>query len=173
MALTAALQRGEYTMPAEVYCEGDERTYTVTSVKGRTFFQNQNIFKLTLPDTIEEVGERAFDQMFNVCEMNIPKNLKKVGYQAFGYLGWDGKSIGLEFNLDQVLEVPGTVEFWDDCAFAGNMHKAVVVGEGVEYIWQLWSLWTLECHLRDPPSTLKRINNCSPELLFPDQPGHS
>lgn len=72
---------GEYTMPAEVYCEGDERTYTVTSVKGRTFFQNQNIFKLTLPDTNEEVGERAFDQMFNVCEMNIPKNLKKVGYR--------------------------------------------------------------------------------------------
>lgn len=45
-------------MPAEVYCEGDDRTYTVTSVKDRTFFQNQNIFKLTLPDTIEEMGER-------------------------------------------------------------------------------------------------------------------
>ena len=150
---------GEYTMPAEVYCEGDERTYTVTSVKGRTFFQNQNIFKLTLPDTIEEVGERAFDQMFNVCEMNIPKNLKKVGYQAFGYLGWDGKSIGLEFNLDQVLEVPGTVEFWDDCAFAGNMHKAVVVGEGVEYIGNYGLFGLSNATSVTLPSTLKRINN--------------
>ena len=55
-------------------------------MKDRTFFQNQNIFKLTLPDTIEEMGERAFDQMFNVTEFNVPKNLKVVGYQAMGYL---------------------------------------------------------------------------------------
>ena len=129
-------QTGEtdITMPAEVYCEGDDRTYTVTSIKERTFFKNQSVFKLTLHDTIEEAGERAFDQMFNVCEVNIPKNLKDVGYQAFGYFGWDAKSIGLQFNLDQVLEIPGTVESWGDCGFAGNMHKAIVVGEGVESI---------------------------------------
>lgn len=116
-------------MPAEVYCEGDDRTYTVTSVKDRTFFQNQNIFKLTLPDTIEEMGERAFDQMFNVTEFNVPKNLKVVGYQAMGYLGWEAKSIGLTVNTDRTLEIPGTVEEWGDCGFAGNMQKSIVVAK--------------------------------------------
>ncbi len=150
---------GEFTLPAEVYCEGDDRTYTVTSIKERTFFQNQNIFKLNLPDTIEDTGERAFDQMFNVCEVNIPKNLKNVGYQAFGYFGWDAKSIGLQFNLDQVLEIPGTVESWGDCGFAGNMHKAVVVGEGVEYIGTYGLYGLANATSVTLPSTLKRIGN--------------
>ena len=154
-------QTGEtdITMPAEVYCEGDDRTYTVTSIKERTFFKNQSVFKLTLPDTIEEAGERAFDQMFNVCEVNIPKNLKDVGYQAFGYFGWDAKSIGLQFNLDQVLEIPGTVESWGDCGFAGNMHKAIVVGEGVESIGNYGLAANYKATSVTLPSTLKQINN--------------
>ena len=150
---------GEYTMPAEVYCEGDDRTYTVTSVKDRTFFQNQNIFKLTLPDTIEEMGERAFDQMFNVTEFNVPKNLKVVGYQAMGYLGWEAKSIGLTVNTDRTLEIPGTVEEWGDCGFAGNMQKSIVVGEGVEYIGTYGLSGNYNATSVTLPSTLKRINN--------------
>lgn len=153
------LPAGEFTMPAQVYCEGDDRTYTVTSVMDRTFFQNQNILKLNLPDTIEETGERAFDQMFNVCEMNIPKSLKKVGYQAFGYLGWDAKSIGLQFNTDQILEIPGTVEVWGDSGFAGNQHKAIVVGEGVEYIGNYGLFGNANATSVTLPTTLKRIND--------------
>ena len=46
----------EITMPAEVYCEGDDRTYTVTSVIDRVFFQNQSVIKLHLPDTPDRPG---------------------------------------------------------------------------------------------------------------------
>lgn len=150
---------GEYTLPAEVYCEGDDRTYTVTSINDRVFFQNQNILKLNLPDTIEYTGERAFDQMFNVCEFNIPKNLKTVGYQAFGYLGWDAKSIGLEVNTDKVLEIPGTVEVWGDCGFAGNLQKTIVVGEGVTYIGNYGLASCNNATSITLPSTLTKIND--------------
>ena len=147
----------EITMPAEVYCEGDDRTYTVTSVNDKVFFQNQSIYKLHLPDTLTDLGERAFDQMFNVCEVNIPQNLENVGYQAMGYLGWDGKSIGLEFNKDLVLEVPGTIEFMDECAFAGNQHGAIVVGEGLTEIGDYAFTGCYNATSLTLPSTLERI----------------
>ena len=159
VGFSSSATAGEYTIPAEVYCEGDDRTYTVTSVRDRTFFQNQNILKLNLPDTIEEMGERAFDQMFNVTEFNVPKNLKVVGYQAMGYLGWDAKSIGLTVNTDRTLEIPGTLEEWGDCGFAGNMQKSIVVGEGVEYIGNYGLASNYNATSVTLPSTLKRINN--------------
>lgn len=42
------------------------------------FFQNLSLRKLTLPDTITDIGERAFDQMFNISSINIPKSLETV-----------------------------------------------------------------------------------------------
>lgn len=148
----------DIVMPATVYCEGDDRTYTVTSINSRVFFQNQSVRKLTLPDTIENMGERAFDQMFNVCEVNVPKNLKNVGYQAMGYFGWDGKSLGLTFQTE-TLEIPGSVEVWDDCGFAGNQHKTIVVGEGVTYIGNYGLFGCYNATSVTLPSTLKRIGN--------------
>lgn len=161
IGFNTAAAAGEYTMPAEVYCEGDDRTYTVTSVKSRVFFQNQNILKLNLPDTLESVGERAFDQMFNVTEFNVPQNLKEVGYQAMGYLGWDAKSLGLTVKTDYTLEIPGTVVFWDDCGFSGNLQESITVGEGVEYIGDYGLSACKNATSVTLPSTLKRINNAA------------
>lgn len=149
---------GAYTMPAEVYCEGDDRTYTVTSVNERVFMQNQNIYELTLPDTIETVGERAFDQMFNVCKINIPKNLKTTDHQSFGYLGWDAKSTGLAFDTDQVLEIPGTLEVWASSAFSGNQHKTITIGEGVTSIGAYGLAACGNATSITLPSTLTRID---------------
>ena len=129
----------------------------MTSVNDKVFFQNQSIYKLHLPDTLTDLGERAFDQMFNVCEVNIPQNLENVGHQAMGYLGWDGKSIGLEFNKDLVLEVPGTIEFMDECAFAGNQHGAIVVGEGLTEIGDYAFTGCYNATSLTLPSTLERI----------------
>ena len=156
---------GEFTMPQEVYCEGDDRTYTVTSVLDMVFYENQNILKLNLPDTITEVGDYAFDEMFNVCEINIPKNLKNLGYQGMGYLGWDMSS-EYEFNTDLVLEIPGTLEVWGDCGFAGNQHKTIVVGEGVESIGKYGLFGCYNATSVTLPSTLKRIEDSAMANCF-------
>ena len=76
----------EIVVPETAYCEGDDKTYTVTSIKTRVFFQNLSLRKLTLPDTITDIGERAFDQMFNISSINIPKSLETVEAHGLAYL---------------------------------------------------------------------------------------
>lgn len=127
-----------FSIPATVTNEGDGRTYAVTELADRLLFQNQSVLTmLDLPDTIEKTGDRTFDQMFNVRTFGkLPANLKSVGYQSFGYLGW-------EMRLEQqglipawqtdVLDIPGSIEFMDQCAFAGNRYKTINVGEGITY----------------------------------------
>lgn len=146
----------EITLPDTVYCEGDDRTYTVTSINARVFFQNQSILKLHLPDTITDLGERALDQMFNVTSFNVPKNLKNLGYQAMGYLGWDGNELGLTFE-DETLEIPGAIEEWGDNAFAGNQHKTLILDEGITEIGTAAFFGMYNLSSVTLPSTLKTI----------------
>lgn len=151
-----------FAIPATVTNEGDGRTYTVTELADRLLFQNQSVLTmLDLPDTIEKTGDRTFDQMFNVRTFGkLPANLKSVGYQSFGYLGW-------EMRLEQqglipawqtdVLDIPGSIEFMDQCAFAGNRYKTINVGEGITYL-SYYSLYgNKEAKEINLPSTLKRV----------------
>ena len=99
--------------------------------------------------------------MFNVRTFGkLPANLKSVGYQSFGYLGW-------EMRLEQqglipawqtdVLDIPGSIEFMDQCAFAGNRYKTINVGEGITYL-SYYSLYgNKEAKEINLPSTLKRV----------------
>lgn len=151
-----------FSIPATVTSEGDGRTYAVTELADRLLFQNQSVLTmLDLPDTIEKTGDRTFDQMFNVRTFGkLPANLKSVGYQSFGYLGW-------EMRLEQqglipawqtdVLDIPGSIEFMDQCAFAGNRYKTINVGEGITYL-SYYSLYgNKEAKEINLPSTLKRV----------------
>lgn len=168
-----------FSIPATVTNEGDGRTYAVTELADKLLFQNQSILTMEdLPDTIEKTGDRTFDQMFNVRTFGkLPANLKSVGYQSFGYLGW-------EMRLEQqglipawqtdVLDIPGSIEFMDQCAFAGNRYKTINVGEGITYLsyYALYGNGTAtEINL---PSTLKRVEesalfNCkNAKINLPD-----
>ena len=151
-----------FSIPATVTNEGDGRTYAVTELADRLLFQNQSVLTmLDLPDTIEKTGDRTFDQMFNVRTFGkLPANLKSVGYQSFGYLGWERQ---LELNgqipawQTDVLDIPGSIEFMDQCAFAGNRYKTINVGEGITYL-SYYSLYgNKEAKEINLPSTLKRV----------------
>ena len=155
-----------FSIPATVTNEGDGRTYAVTELADRLLFQNQSVLTmLDLPDTIEKTGDRTFDQMFNVRTFGtLPANLKSVGYQSFGYLGWERQ---LELNgqipawQTDVLDIPGTIEFMDQCAFAGNRYKTINVGEGITYL-SYYSLYgNKEATRINLPSTLTRLEENS------------
>lgn len=151
-----------FSIPATVTNEGDGRTYAVTELADRLLFQNQSVLTmLDLPDTIEKTGDRTFDQMFNVRTFGkLPANLKSVGYQSFGYLGWERQ---LELNgqipawQTDVLDIPGSIEFMDQCAFAGNRYKTINVGEGITEL-SYYALSGEAATTINLPSTLKRIN---------------
>lgn len=155
-----------FSIPATVTNEGDGRTYAVTELADRLLFQNQSILTMEdLPDTIEKTGDRTFDQMFNVRTFGtLPANLKSVGYQSFGYLGWERQ---LELNgqipawQTDVLDIPGSIEFMDQCAFAGNRYKTINVGEGITYL-SYYSLYgNKEATRINLPSTLTRLEESS------------
>lgn len=155
-----------FSIPATVTSEGDGRTYAVTELADRLLFQNQSVLTmLDLPDTIEKTGDRTFDQMFNVRTFGkLPANLKSVGYQSFGYLGW-------EMRLEQqglipawqtdVLDIPGSIEFMDQCAFAGNRYKTINVGEGITYLSYYALSGNKEATRINLPSTLTRLEESS------------
>ena len=151
-----------FAIPATVTNEGDGRTYTVTELADKLLFQNQSILTMEdLPDTIEKTGDRTFDQMFNVRTFGeLPANLKYVGYQSFGYLGWERQleNQGLIPTWQtKELNIPGTIEFMDQCAFAGNRHETINVGEGITEL-SYYSLFGEAATTINLPSTLKRIN---------------
>lgn len=155
-----------FAIPATVTNEGDGRTYAVTELADKLLFQNQSILTMEdLPDTIEKTGDRTFDQMFNVRTFGkLPANLKSVGYQSFGYLGWERQ---LELNgqipawQTDVLDIPGSIEFMDQCAFAGNRYKTINVGEGITYL-SYYSLYgNKEATRINLPSTLTRLEESS------------
>lgn len=151
-----------FAIPATVTNEGDGRTYTVTELADKLLFQNQSILTMEdLPDTIEKTGDRTFDQMFNVRTFGeLPANLKYVGYQSFGYLGWE-RQLEIEGLIPswqtKELNIPGTIEFMDQCAFAGNRHETINVGEGITEL-SYYSLYGEAATTINLPSTLKRIN---------------
>ena len=151
-----------FAIPATVTNEGDGRTYTVTELADKLLFQNQSILTMEdLPDTIEKTGDRTFDQMFNVRTFGeLPANLKYVGYQSFGYLGWERQleNQGLIPTWQtKELNIPGTIEFMDQSAFAGNRHETINVGEGITEL-SYYSLYGEAATTINLPSTLKRIN---------------
>lgn len=155
-----------FSIPATVTSEGDGRTYAVTELADRLLFQNQSVLTmLDLPDTIEKTGDRTFDQMFNVRTFGtLPANLKSVGYQSFGYLGWERQ---LELNgqipawQTDVLDIPGSIEFMDQCAFAGNRYKTINVGEGITYLSYYALFGNKEATRINLPSTLTRLEESS------------
>ena len=124
---------GVVTIPETVTCEGDETTYTVTSVADNLFKQKYNITEVHLPDTITTVGERAFDQIHGLNYINIPKSLTALtGIQAFGYGGWNNLEAG-EWQVD-TLYVPAALATWNQCAFSGNKYTTAVLENGLRMV---------------------------------------
>lgn len=122
----------ELIIPEKVTDKGNNITYTVTSVASLlTKYGKEKLIKIVLPDTIERIGERAFDQLMNLTTFNYPKNLKEVGYQALGYPGYLKKDT---YYSDKDLEIPQSIEWAEDCAFAGTKESAITVPQTIDYI---------------------------------------
>ncbi|MBQ7872292.1 MAG: leucine-rich repeat protein, partial [Oscillospiraceae bacterium] len=148
---------GIITIPAQVTCEGDDITYTVTAVGARVFSQKYYITEIHLPDTITTVAERGFDQVQALEYINIPKSLTTLsGIQAFGYGGWNPSEWSGVWNPD-TLTIPGTLKSWHTSAFAGNRYTSIVVEEGVDHIGDYGFYGNLDVENITLPSSLRVI----------------
>ena len=68
---------GELTIPGQL--DG----YPVTGIGEKVFYDNQDIKKVTLPDSVESIGWLSFSQCKNLETVETGANLKTIGSSAF------------------------------------------------------------------------------------------
>lgn len=68
------------TIPATVRC--DTTTYTVTAIGQNAFSSTDNLYQVTLPETIETIEKNAFTYS-NLVKINLPSSLRRIEYEAF------------------------------------------------------------------------------------------
>ena len=103
--------------------------------------------RLTIPDSVREIGEGAFAQCHGLMDLTIPDSVKSIGNEAFAYCGNLAKvkignsvtNIGEKaFSNCSSLEsivIPDSVTAFDTSAFAGCASlTSVTIGNGVERI---------------------------------------
>lgn len=76
---------GEIIIPSTVTSDG--RTYTVTMIYNNAFdrspYAGGTVTKITLPDTITEIGDSAFRNATQLEALNIPDSVTAIGSNAF------------------------------------------------------------------------------------------
>ncbi len=85
-------------------------------------FRQGKITKITLPETISNIGEGAFDHCLALTEVNIPGGVKVVRSGVFTY------------TAIEVLRLPETVEEIADYAFSGGKFKELILPKGLKFL---------------------------------------
>ena len=131
-------------------------SHTVIGVENKSFYENEKITELILPESLEAVGNYAFMYCKNLEKVTFGKNIKIIGVSAFESNGDDTKNEGkgslktLVFNGapekicqqafyydDKLTEIvlPDGVKTVENWAFAKcfNADK-IILGDGLEKI---------------------------------------
>ena len=108
------------TIPATVQC--DTTTYTVASIGYRAFYLTDNLYQVTLPETIETIGVEAFSYS-KLFKINLPSSLRRIESNAFYHCS----------NLIEAI-LPDSLEFIGESAFMGSGLLSINIPKKVKYI---------------------------------------
>ena len=56
---------------------------TVTRIYSGTFYKNESVTSVTVPDTINRIDSSAFDSCYNVKKIKLPDSLPQIEYNTF------------------------------------------------------------------------------------------
>lgn len=114
----------ELVIPYE-YKDGDNKTYSITSVRGKYNFEAITLLtKVILPKTITSIGEFAFKYCTELTSITIPDKVRNMDTSAFEHCT----------NLIDV-NIPHGVTKIDVYSFHGCTNLVdVIIPEGVRYI---------------------------------------
>ena len=80
-ALTKAAKRATVSIPSKVTYKG--KSYTVTSIGVKVFYNNKTIVTATVPSTVKTVGTQAFSGCTKLKKITGFTNVTSIGKQAF------------------------------------------------------------------------------------------
>ncbi|MDE6513224.1 MAG: leucine-rich repeat domain-containing protein [Muribaculaceae bacterium] len=74
---------GDITIPDQI--QDGEKTYKVTHIGKKAFYQCSNLTSVTMPATITTIEDHAFEGCTAMTRADIPAAVTKIGYCAFSY----------------------------------------------------------------------------------------
>lgn len=105
--------------------EGNEYRvpYSVNTIYDSAFESAENLERVYLPETLNNMGCRAFYHCLNLIDINIPRNVDRISMQAFCFCGFTS------------IEIPGNILVVESGAYSDceNLSK-VNICDGVKSI---------------------------------------
>lgn len=80
-ALTKAAKRATVSIPSKVTYKG--KSYTVTSIGAKAFYNNKTIVTASVPSTVKTIGTQAFSGCTKLKKVTGFANVTSIGKQAF------------------------------------------------------------------------------------------
>lgn len=80
-ALTKAAKRATVSVPSKVTYKG--KSYTVTSIGAKAFYNNKTIVTAAVPSTVKTIGTQAFSGCTKLKKVTGFANVTSIGKQAF------------------------------------------------------------------------------------------
>ena len=131
----------------EAYIEDEVKGYPVTRIAPEAFAGCKKLWKVTMPDSMVEIGDRAFDSCIALVSVEIPESVEKFGVGLFGNCtmlshfelpeGMEEITEGMFENCQMLWKVyiPTTVRRIADRAFARCLSlKEFTLPEGLKEI---------------------------------------
>ena len=70
----------------------------VIAIGSRTFYGNQKLKSVTIPDSVASIGDSAFSGCTGLVDIDIPDSVANVGYNAFSNTAWFvAKPVGIVY----------------------------------------------------------------------------
>ena len=155
------------------------KTYTVTSIGDRAFWDCTGLTSVNIPDSVTSIGDDAFWSCKGLTSINIPDSVTSIGDEAFCHCS-GLRSINISNSVTKIGEfafhnceeltsvtIPNSVKSIQVCAFADckelisvNIPDSVTsIGEGA--FADCKRLADVYCYAENMPSTERIVFNNS------------
>lgn len=140
---------GHIEIPSTV--EYENRKFEVTEIGTMAFDECENLYSVTIPNSISKIGNSAFSYCYNLRSIDIPLSVTDIGKKAF----YECRSL-------QEILIPEAITGWQDYLFYGcTSLKSIRIPEGVTSIGDCCFFNCQSLKEIDLPNTIISMGQCT------------